>query len=112
MLKKQLLRKHRHKRVRAKVKGTALRPRLVVYRSLKHIEAQVIDDTKGVTLLSGRDLKMKGNKVARAEQVGSAIAKACLDKKITKVVFDRNGYKYQGRVKALAEAARKEGLIF
>ncbi len=112
MLKKQLLRKHRHNRVRAKIKGTAARPRLVVYRSLKHIEAQVIDDTKGVTLLSSRDLKMKGNKLSRAELVGTAVAKTCLDKKITTVVFDRNGYKFQGRVKALAEAARKEGLIF
>lgn len=112
MLKKQLLRKRRHNRVRAKVKGTAARPRLVVYRSLKHIEAQVIDDAKGITLLSSRDLKMKGNKTSRAEAVGGAVAKACLAKKITTVVFDRNGYKFQGRVKALAEAARKEGLIF
>ncbi len=112
MLKKQLLRKHRHNRVRAKVKGTNQRPRLVVFRSLKHIEVQVIDDTKGVTILSSRDLKMKGAKLLRAEKIGTEIAKACLAKKITTVVFDRNGYKFQGRVKALAEAARKEGLIF
>ncbi len=112
MLKKQLSRLHRHNRVRAKVKGTTKRPRLVVFRSLQHIEVQLIDDSKGMTLASSHDRKLKGNKTTRAEMVGSEIAKLAQNKKIKTVIFDRNGYKYHGRVKALAEAARAGGLIF
>ncbi len=109
----------RHARVRAKVKGTTSRPRLCVYRSLNHIYAQVIDDSQGHTLISASTLdpEMKDGavgkvKVARAELVGSLVAKRALSKGINQVVFDRGGYKYHGRVKALAEAARREGLKF
>jgi large subunit ribosomal protein L18 len=110
----------RKKKIRSRVGGTKERPRLAVFRSNKYIFAQLIDDTKGITLAaaSGLLLREKGksksttNKVHAAGIVGANIAKAAKSKKIKKVVFDRGGYKYHGQVKALAEAARKEGLEF
>lgn len=115
----RLARNRRHSRVRAKVIGTASRPRLCLFRSLDHIYAQVIDDSKGHTLASASTLEpeIKGEaqgkaKTAEAEMVGSLLAKRTLDKGISQVVFDRGGYKYHGRVKALAEAARQAGLKF
>ena len=117
--KPRVARRQRHTRVRIKVKGTASRPRLCVFRSLNHIYAQVIDDSQGHTLTSASTLdpEMKGEmedkmKTARAELLGSLVAKRALSKGINQVVFDRGGYKYHGRVKALAEAARKGGLKF
>ncbi len=110
----------RHIRLRKKVSGTAERPRLSVYRSLHHIYAQVIDDAKGVTLVAAstvepelRDkLKNSGGNIEAAKAVGLAIAKKALEKGITKVVFDRGGQIYHGRVAALASAARESGLEF
>lgn len=109
----------RHLRVRAKVKGTPAGPRLAVFRSLNHIYAQVIDDTQGHTLASASTLdeEVKSaaagkTKTAKSELVGSLIARRALDKGIERITFDRGGYKYHGKVKALAEAARKEGLKF
>jgi len=109
----------RKKRVRSSVIGTPERPRLNVFRSLRHIYAQAIVDTEGRTLASASTLspELKGNlrysgNVEAAKKVGELIAKKCLEKGIKKVVFDRNGYLYHGRVKALAEAARMNGLIF
>ena len=118
---KQEKRYRRHKRVRAKIFGTAERPRLCVFRSAKHIYAQLIDDKKGRTLAAASDLKLKikkqktkplTGKVAIAYEVGKSIAKKAKDLKIEKVIFDRGGYKYHGRVKALAEGARSGGLKF
>ena len=111
------LRKQRHFRVRSKVAGTAERPRLNVFRSSKHIYAQIIDDVTGTTLVSAstldKDLTFSstGNKEA-AKLVGEAVAKKAISKNITSVVFDRGGYIYHGRVAALAEAARENGLQF
>ena len=105
----------RHARVRAKVSGTSEAPRLCVFRSNKNIEVQVIDDTKGITLVatSSEALKLSnGNNIEGAKLVGKDIAEKCLAKGIKKVVFDRGGYVYHGRVKALAEAAREAGLEF
>ena len=109
----------RHERVRKSVEGTAERPRLSVFRSLNHIYAQVIDDTKGVTLAAASTLdpEITGsvdgkNKKSQAELVGQAVARKAIEKGIQKVVFDRGGYKYIGRVQALADAARKQGLQF
>lgn len=112
----------RHKRVRAKVKGTLEVPRLCVFRSNKHIYAQLINDEKGQTIIGASDLELKKRKtktpkklkgkVGLAFEVGKLIAKKAKEKKIKKVVFDRAGYKYQGRVKALAEGAREGGLEF
>jgi len=118
MIKKEarsVVRARKHARVRAKISGTESTPRLVVFRSNKHIEAQVIDDTKGVTLASASSLALKlenGGNVEAAKKVGAEIAKACLAKKIERVVFDRGGYLYHGRVAALADAAREGGLKF
>lgn len=113
MLEKNLKRLARHTRVRAKVNGTAERPRLVVYRSLKAIYAKLVDDTSGKTLAEASDLKdKKGTKTERAKEVGIEIAKKGIEKKIGLCIFDRNGYQYHGRVKALAEAAREGGLKF
>ena len=112
---KNVSRKRRHARVRSKVKGTASCPRLCVYRSNKNIEAQIIDDAKKVTLVASSSMSLKlenGSNVEAAAQVGADIAKKALAKKIKKVVFDRSGYIYHGRVKALAEAAREAGLEF
>ncbi|MFA5829274.1 MAG: 50S ribosomal protein L18 [Candidatus Gracilibacteria bacterium] len=107
-------RKSRHNRIRAKVSGTAEKPRLVVFRSLTNHYAQLIDDVAGKTVLTASDLKAKSKdkKADRAKQVGLEIAKLALDKKITTCVFDRNGYKYHGRVKAIADGAREGGLKF
>ena len=109
----------RHARVRAKLNGNAASPRLCVFRSLNHIYAQVIDDDKGHTLVTASTLDgdVKSNvdgkaKSAKAALVGTLVAKRAMDKGIKQVVFDRGGYKYHGRVKALAEAAREAGLKF
>jgi len=109
----------RHYRVRAKIAGTADRPRLAVFRSLNHIYAQVIDDNKGVTLVSASTVDpevvagLEGKvKKSQAEVVGQTVAKRAMEKGVTEVVFDRGGYKYTGRVQALADAARKQGLKF
>lgn len=116
MLKKQEKRYRRHRRVRAKVSGTSERPRLCVFRSAKHIYAQMIDDQRGKTLVSASDKELKNTKnlkkVERAKEVGKLIAKKAVEKKIESAVFDRGGYKYHGRVKALAEGAREGGLNF
>ncbi len=104
----------RHRRVRSIISGTAYRPRLVVFRSLAHVEAQIIDDIVGKTLVAvhDRQIKVKGTKTMKAQAVGTAIAEQALLKKITTVVFDRGGFKYHGRIKALADAARAGGLMF
>lgn len=109
------LRQIRHVRSRKKFDGTPARPRLAVYRSLKHISAQVIDDTTGTTLVSAssleKDLKVTGN-AGGAKAVGKAIAERAKEKGITAVVFDRGGFQYHGRVSSLAEGAREAGLEF
>jgi large subunit ribosomal protein L18 len=112
-------RQRRHIRVRERVTGTAQRPRLAVFRSLNHIYAQIIDDTAGHTIVSATDLeadlrsKRDGKKKGEvASLVGEALAKKAKDKGIAAVVFDRGGFKYHGRVKALAEGVRKGGLTF
>jgi large subunit ribosomal protein L18 len=104
-----------HTRIRKKVRGSSARPRLAIYRSLNHIYAQLIDDDNGVTLVSAstteKDLRgATGGNVAAAERVGRAIAERALAKGVEIVVFDRGGYRYHGRVKALADAAREAGL--
>ncbi len=101
------------KKIRAKVSGTTEIPRLSVFRSNNYIYAQLIDDTTGKTLAAASDIAVKkGTKAERALGVGAAIAKSAVEQKIKQVVFDRNGFKYTGRVKALADEARKEGLAF
>ena len=135
MLKKQEKRKRRHKRVRAKISGTAEIPRLCLFRSSRHIYAQLINDEEGKTLAQASDLELKKaktrkkkttlaekptaqdkktqkGKIALAYEVGKVIAQKAIEKKIKKIVFDRGGYKYHGRVKALAEGAREGGLHF
>lgn len=112
MLEKQIKRHRRHKRIRARVKGTSDIPRLCVFRSAKHIYAQLIDDDKGKTLVFADDSGIKKSGVDAAKEVGKIIAEKAIEKKIKKVVFDRGGYKYHGRVKALAESARETGLKF
>lgn len=115
---REIGRKRRQQRVRKQILGTDLRPRVCVYRSLKHIYAQVISDEQGITLasvstlsptLKGKLKKTKG--VEAAKQVGQLLAQVCKEKNISRVVFDRNGFLYHGRVKALAEALREAGLI-
>ena len=115
----RLARYNRHRRVRLKVEGVASRPRLCVFRSLNHIYAQVIDDSQGHTLVSASSLEpeLKKNtsgksKTDRAGLVGEMLAKRASEKGINEVAFDRGGFKYHGRVKALADAARKGGLKF
>jgi large subunit ribosomal protein L18 len=108
-------RARRHLRVRKRVHGTAARPRLVVFRSSKHIYAQVVDDDKGVTLVGAADtsegIQVEGSgKTAKSHAVGRLIATKAKEKGIAKVVFDRGGYQYHGRVKAVADGARKGGL--
>ena len=112
--KKTVNRARRHKRIRAKIKGTAECPRLVIFRSLSHHFAQLIDDTKGFTLASVSDLKVKSKatKTEKARKLGTEIANLAKEKKITTCVFDRNGFKYHGRVKAFADGAREGGLQF
>ena len=112
-------RRIRHTRVRRKVTGTAERPRLCVFRSLKHIYAQVVDDERGVTLASASsaDGEIKSNSAGKNKTdvsagVGTLVASRAKDCGITSVVFDRGGYKFHGRVRALANAAREEGLVF
>ena len=106
-------RTRRHLRVRKKVAGTGERPRLVVYRSLKHIYAQLVDDVKNHTLMTVSDLTVdEGKKSERSVAVGKAIAAKAKEAGITRVVFDRAGYKYHGRVKAVADGAREGGLEF
>ena len=103
-------------RVRRKVTGTSERPRLAVFHSLKHVYAQVIDDSTGTTLTAAssreKDASSKGANAAAAKAVGALIAKKAKDKGITRVVFDRGGYRYHGNIKALADAARENGLEF
>jgi large subunit ribosomal protein L18 len=112
---KNIIRLRVHKRIRSRVSGTQERPRLAVFRSVKHIYAQVIDDTKGHTVVAAgsteKDSKNGGN-VAGAKEIGKLVAERAKDKGIKAVVFDRGGYQYHGRVKALAEAAREAGLEF
>lgn len=106
----------RHRRVRAKISGTAERPRLNVFRSSKHIYAQLIDDVNGVTLASASSMDKgfegNGGNIEAARKVGEMIAKNALEKGITEAVFDRGGYLYHGRVKELADGARENGLKF
>ncbi len=102
-----------HARVRAKISGTAERPRLNVFRSLNHIYAQVIDDQKGITVVSASSIKLKtGGNIAAAKEIGKTIAELAIEKGVKKVVFDRGGYLYHGRGKAVADAAREAGLDF
>ncbi len=110
-------RKYRHARVRSKIKGTAKVPRLSIFRSNKHIFAQLIDDEKGVTLASAssvdKELKLEnGGNIEAAKKIGELIAERAKKLKIKQVIFDRSGYLYHGRIKALAEAARNKGLEF
>ena len=115
---KNATRRRVHERIRKKLLGTSERPRLNVYRSLNHIYAQVIDDLKGVTLVAASsaegkpDPRPRGGNVASAKSVGKTLAERAKAKGIDKVVFDRGGYIYHGRVKALADAAREAGLKF
>lgn len=138
MIRKANTRSTRHARIRAKISGTSLRPRLFVFRSNQHIYAQLIDDSKGVTILSAtekeiskaflrisegsprerkldsanKEIKKSKTKVEKALLIGELVAKKALEKNIKEVVFDRGGYIYHGRVKSVAEGARKGGLIF
>jgi large subunit ribosomal protein L18 len=115
LTKRNAIRQRIHARIRAKISGTAERPRLNVYRSLNHIYAQLIDDAQGVTLASASTMALKiqaGGNIAAAKQVGKAVAEAGVAKGVKKVVFDRGGYLYHGRIKALADAAREAGLEF
>jgi large subunit ribosomal protein L18 len=107
-------RSRRHRRVRKRVNGTAERPRLVVHRSLKNIQAQIVDDAERRTLcgVSSLALELDGVKMEQARQTGRRIAEIAKEKGIRRVVFDRGGYLYHGRVKALAEGAREAGLEF
>jgi len=110
----------RHMRIRKKVSGTSERPRLSVFRSLKNIYAQIIDDAQGVTLVSASSLDPAikeqtvnvDGKIQMAKLVGQLVAKKAMEKNISTVVFDRGGYKYHGRVKSLADGAREQGLVF
>lgn len=102
----------RHLRVRKRVTGTPERPRLVIYRSLKHITAQLVDDVAQKTLMTVVDVKLTGKKSERSAEVGRMLAAKAKEAGITKVVFDRAGYRYHGRVKALADGAREGGLEF
>jgi len=115
----ELARQRRHRRVRSKAVGTVERPRLNVFRSLKHIYAQVIDDDRGHTLVAASTLdpelrgKLNGlNKTEQARSVGKLLGKRALARGVKQVVFDRGGYRYHGRVKALAEGSREAGLEF
>ena len=126
---KKVQKERRHRKVRAKIQGTEERPRLCVFRSNKHIYAQIIDDEKGRTLVSASDLEVnpvefaergfnrvkdskKDKKTDLAQKVGQLIAQKAKEKKIKTVVFDRGGFRYHGRIKTLAEEARKQGLQF
>jgi len=102
----------RKARVRAKIFGTVKKPRLSIFKSLKHTSVQLIDDEKGKTLIAVDDKKLKGNKTEKATEVGKLIAEKAIKKKIKTCVFDKSGYKYHGRVKAVADGARTGGLRF
>jgi large subunit ribosomal protein L18 len=115
MIKRDEIRQRIHARIRRKLTGTTERPRLSVHRSLNHIYAQVIDDQTGETLVSASTLALKaktGGNVAAAKEIGKTIAEKAVEKGVKKVVFDRGGYLYHGRIKALADAAREAGLEF
>jgi large subunit ribosomal protein L18 len=111
---KDEIRQRIHKRIRRRVSGTSERPRLAIFRSVAHIYAQVIDDSKGVTIVAAssaeKDSSATGGNVAAAKEIGKRVAERAKENGITKVVFDRGGYLYHGRVKALADAAREAGL--
>jgi large subunit ribosomal protein L18 len=112
---KNVSRLRRHARVRAKISGTAEKPRLCLYRSNKNIEVQLIDDVKGVTLVASSSVALKlenGSNIEAAKAIGKDVAEKALKANIKTIVFDRSGYLYHGRVKALAEAAREAGLAF
>ena len=115
-LEKKEIRSRIHQRIRRKLAGTAERPRLAVFRSVAHIYVQVIDDAAATTLVSAssvdKDGKTKGGNVAAAKAIGKLVAQRAQEKGIKKVVFDRGGYQYHGRIKALADAAREAGLEF
>lgn len=116
-LDKNATRKKRHARVRAKLSGTSARPRLNVFRSNKHIYAQIIDDMSGATLASASTLDKELNlesssNIEAAQKVGELVAKRAVEKGVSAVVFDRGGYLYHGRIQALADAARENGLQF
>ena len=115
-VKKNEIRDRIHKRIRRKLAGTEERPRLAVFRSVAHIYAQVIDDSKGRTLVAASSVekagKTNGGNLAAAKAIGKSIAERAKEKGIKQVVFDRGGYQYHGRVKALADAAREAGLEF
>lgn len=108
----QVLREKRHKKIRKKILGTEEKPRLSVFRSGKHIYAQIIDDKSGKTLVFESDLKLSGAKAQKALEVGKLLAEKALKKKIKKVVFDRGGFLYHGRIAKLADGAREGGLEF
>jgi len=115
--KREEIRAKRKKRIRKKIEGSVERPRLSVYRSAKHIYAQVVDDLSGKTLAAASSVQKElkgesGSKIDAAKAVGAKLAEACKGKGIEKVVFDRNGFIYHGRVKAVAEGAREGGLSF
>ena len=113
MNKKQEKRIRLKKKIRTKIFGTSSRPRLSVFRSNEYIYAQIINDETGLTLMSVSDLKnKKGTKTERATEIGSELAKLSITKGIKSCVFDRNGFKYTGRIKALADGARNAGLLF
>jgi len=111
---KKELRDRRRKRIRAKIFGTASRPRISVFRSLKHLYVQLIDDERGLTILavSDSEIKDKGKKVELAEKLGELMAAKAAKNSITEAVFDKSSYKYHGRIKAVADGARKGGLKF
>jgi large subunit ribosomal protein L18 len=115
-LEKNEVRNRIHKRIRRKLSGTTERPRLAIFRSVAHIYAQVIDDTQGKTLVAASSIdkggKAKGGNVTAAKAIGKLVAERAKEKGIKNVVFDRGGYHYHGRVKALADAAREAGLEF
>ena len=115
MIKRDAIRQRIHDRIRRKLSGTTERPRLSVHRSLNHIYAQVIDDQTGQTVTSASTLAVKskaGGNIAAAKEIGKAIAERAVEKGVKRVVFDRGGYLYHGRIKALADAAREAGLEF
>lgn len=110
---KSITRQKRHRKIRSRLSGSASRPRACVFRSAKGMEVQIIDDIKGVTLISSRMFaSASANKMQIAEQIGKDIAQKAKEKGITNIVFDRGGYIYHGRVKALADAMRSGGLTF
>ena len=113
MINKRPHRITRHYRIRKKISGTDIVPRLAVFRSNKYIYAQLVNDLEAKIITAASSLKSKKkNKIEEAREVGSVLAKAAIMKKVKRVVFDRGGFKYHGRVKALAESARREGLVF